>query len=151
MPKKSLKRQRKQRGGILGDIYSLIYNSRMSTDKDKILKRYSVYQKMQNMKELLANILFKKREYFHSFTKLSTPVISTFVKSNITNPYNYNWFKKNLIDADQFDDFFASEADADYMRKQFMCSFVGSYLKQLYIIITGREKNTLPEKQYLHP
>ncbi len=112
-------------------------------------KNVFMYQKMINMKALLAKIFFQKQEFLHSLKKSRTPAITTFVQSNITNPYNYNWFKKNLIDADQVDDFYKSEQDAIYMRKQFMCNIVGSYLKQLYIIITGRKKNTLPQKKYL--
>ena len=101
------------------------------------------------MKELLSKIYFKKQKFLRSLQKSNTPVITAFIESNITNPYNYNWFKKNLIDEDQFEDFFASESNAKHTRKQFMCDFVGSYLKQLYIIITGGKENTLPEKQYL--
>ncbi len=162
MPNKTKKRLKKQqrRGGevglpILSDVYNAAYISRMSTDRDRRQGIYSVYQKMVNMKQLLSRIFLRKKHYLRSLEKSMTTILTGLIESNFTNPFDQFWFDRNLVDEIQLIDLYTFEEGTHNQVKQGICDWVGSYLKQLYIIITAREKslNTahdFPDKQSLH-
>lgn len=137
MPKKTLKRQRKQRGSgftipVADDIYGGIYDHYNRSQKDKDKGRLSIYQKTKNLKSLLAEINIRNRQYIKGLLKSKTPILTTLVNRMVINPYNDEWFAKNLIEPKTGD----SQLD-DYLADNILsCEFFTTYLKELYIIIT---------------
>ena len=144
MPKKTLKRQRKQRGSgftipVAQDIHTGIHKfvTRPKIDKERL----SIYQKTTNLKELLAEINIRNGQYIKGLLKSKTPTITAIGKRFVTNPYNDEWFAKNFIEPRTGD----SQLD-DYIANNILsCDDFTTYLKELYIIITG-EKFTIERK-----
>ena len=151
MPKKTLKRQRKQRGSgftipVAQDIHSGIntYFTRPKIDKG----RFSIREKIKNLKELLAEINIRNGQYIKGLLKSKTPTITAIGKRFVTNPYNDEWFAKNFIEPRTGD----SQLD-DYIANNILsCDDFTTYLKELYIIITGGkftiERIYSPESSY---
>lgn len=144
MRNKTLKRQRKQRGSgftipVAEDIYSVFHKF---VTKPKIDKgRLSIFQKTINLKELLAEINIRNGQYIKGLLKSKTPTITAISKRMVINPYNDEWFAKNLIEPRTGD----SQLD-DYIANGILyCDVFTTYLKELYIIITG-EKFTIERK-----
>ncbi len=143
--------RKRQRGGdpkfrfrlntpIIDDIYKPIHQYQVfKTEADKQLGRLDIYSKMQNMKDLVSWIYLGKGDAVKAFAKSDTPILSQIGKRLVTNRYTVpGWFDKNFITKDQIIDCYESKI-------YWYCNILTTYLKQLFILITG-SKEGFPER-----
>ena len=147
MPKKSLKRQRKQRGGKVGflpivdDIWRFIYNKLHENPIDKKRNRKSIFTKINALKELISWIELSLGNIKRSAIKSHDPIITQIANRFWVNRFNKDWFSKNLVTIEQlidyFDNMYTLEED---LQQEYIKAFgyiLIRYLKQIYILITG--------------
>jgi hypothetical protein len=136
--------RRQQRGSgitypIIGDATLKLYSRKFRTDLDKRSGRLDVYSKMLNMKELVSWIYFGEGDVVNAVLKSNTSMFTQAGKRLLTNRYTRDWFDKNFISREQFIDFYTN-------KRIRYCDIIVTYLKQLYILITG-SKIGFPERQ----
>jgi len=130
------KRTRRQRGSgikipILDDATAKLFSHmEIKTDLDKQLGRLDIYSKMLNMKELVSWIYLGKGDVVNAALKSKTSMFTQTGKRLLINRYTRDWFDKNFISREQIIDY--------YENNGFLyCDIIITYLKQLYILITG--------------
>jgi len=128
--------RRQQRGSgiripILDDAIAKLYShTTIKTDSDKQLGRLDIYSKMLNMKELVSWIYLGKGDVVNAALKSKTSTFTQLGKRFITNRYTRDWFGKNFISREQIIDYYKNNGRR-------YCDIIITYLKQLYILITG--------------
>jgi hypothetical protein len=173
MPKKTLKRQKKQRGGfipIIYDIWILVNNKLNPNPNDKEKGRTSMIQKTKALKELISWIELSLGNIKRSVSKSSTPPLTQILNRAVFNRFNKDWFSENLVTnaqmIDYFDEMYKLEKakqeylkafghlSTQYLQQKYLKAFGFfsiQYLKQIYILITGSATDTVfdnTEKYY---
>jgi hypothetical protein len=147
MPKKTLKRQRKQRGGkvgmipIIDDIGRVLYNKFHENPIDKAKKRMSIIAKTNALKDLISWIELSLGNITRSAFKSHDPIITQIANRFVFNKFNEDWFSKNLVTEAQLDDYFEHMDTLEGELKQYYINVFSygliRYLKQIYILIVG--------------
>lgn len=136
MPRKTLKKQRKQRGG--GGFNINLF------DKEK--NREPISEKTKALKELISQI---------ELSLVNNERANTKFKNKFFNPYNNDWFERNLVTEKQMNDYLTSmktlkedppPEEYSQQQQQDINKFgymLIEYLKQIYILITGSAKGSV--------
>lgn len=153
MPKKTLKRQRKQRGGEVftfpgyKELHTYINGYYEPTEKDKIKERLSMFKKVNLINDLLESLYYSQGKFLTALKKSKTPFIEQ-RKNRIDYPYDENWLENCLITKEQIDDYLSDNIN--------ICPLIVLYLKEMHILITGnpgifaRENDSEDKYQYLY-
>ena len=147
MPRKTLKRQRKQRGGkvgflpIIDDIWRVLYNKLHANPIDKKRNRKPIFAKINALKELISWIELSLGNIKRSAIKSHDPIITQIANRALFNRFNNDYFSKNLVTSEQLIDYFDHMYTFEDGLQQKYIQAVGyiliRYLKQIYILITG--------------
>ena len=111
MPRKTLKRQRKQRGGkvgyipIIDDIWRFLYFKFNENHVDKDKNRDTILAKTKALKELISWIELSLGNIKRSAIKSENPFITQFANRALFNRFNNDYFSKNLVTSEQLNDY----------------------------------------------